>query len=458
MLAAETGVAGGIPARTTRPLVTASLRIDSNWLWCTHRGIALGGLAVHLAGTRIAGNTVWGCRAAGIVADGGNAAGPFDVEGNALIVEGSGIVAGVEALRVAGNDVRGGSGDGIVLVRGLDPGGADRSQVLANRVADVDAAGISIRTPVGRGMVKDNIVAGTGGSGIELAGDGAARVLTVEGNHLSDVARAPVDRAEGDRGPYLAGMRFVEVGELDVTGNTVDRVAMSAWLAVGSAAILAVFTMNARIAHNRLIATGPRERVTNRVSAIELVAPFESVDVVGNTLRRRGAEHVNLELTPWSALIVADGRRAPEGDQRPLSQLGDVAVARLSDRRNVVLTATTARLIPHIHFGDIGIRDNDTEGQGATARQVLVTGTRLCDLSNNRIGPPATEGPALLINSARAIVASNDLRSNSEAAVLEVVVRERTVPIVGNMRNGSIYLNGSLIVAPWEPLNPYSVT
>ena len=459
VLAAETGVAGGNPGEDDESvLVTASLRIASNWLWCTHRGIALGGLAVHLAGARIAGNTIWGCRAAGILADGGSAAGPFDVEGNALKVEGSGIVAGVEALRVSGNDVRGGSGDGIALVRGLDPGGADRSQVLANRVAGFEAAGISVRTRVDRGMVNDNLVAGTGGSGIELAGDGAARVLTVQGNQLSDVARAPVDRAEGDSGPYRAGMRFVEVGELDVTGNTVDRVAMSAWLAVGSAAILTVLTQNARIAHNRLIATGPRERVTNRVCAIELVAPFESIDVVGNTLRRRGAEHVNLELTPWSAVIVADGRRAPEGDARPFVQLGDVAVAKLSDRRNVVLTTTTARLIPHIHFGDVGIRDNDTEGQGATARQVLVTGTRMCDLSNNRIGPPATEGPALLINSARAIVASNDLRSNSEAAVLEVVVRERTVPIVGNLRNGSIFLNGSLIVAPWEPLNPYSVT
>jgi hypothetical protein len=234
---------------------------------------------------------------------------------------------------------------------------------------------------------------------------------------------------------------------------------MSAWLAVGSAAILAAFTPNARIAHNRLIGTGPRERATNRVSAIEIVTPFESVDVVGNSLRRRGAEQVNLELTPWSALIVADGRRAPEGDARPFSQLGDVALARLADRRYVILTATTARLMQQLSFGDIGIRGNDTEGQGATARQLLVNGPiRLCDLSNNRIGPPATEGPPLLINSARAIVASNDLRSNSEAAVLEVVTRERTVPIVGNMRNGSIFLNGALIVAPWEPLNPYSVT
>ena len=123
-----------------------------------------------------------------------------------------------------------------------------------------------------------------------------------------------------------------------------------------------------------------------------------------------------------------------------------------------MLTATTARLIPHIHFGDVGIRDNDTEGMGASARQVLVTGTRLCDLSHNRIGPTATAGPALLINSARAIVASNDLRSTSEAAVLEVVVGERTAPIIGNMRNGPIYLNGALIVAPWEALNPYSDT
>jgi hypothetical protein len=458
VLAAETGIAGGVPDEDDEGvLVTASLRIDSNWLWCVQRGIVLGGLAAHLADTRITGNTIWGCRIAGVVAEGGSAAGPFEIGDNALNVGGSGIVAGVDAVRIAGNDVRGAAGDGIVIGGGLDPGAIDRCRVLGNRVADVDGAGIAIRTRVGSAAIEHNTVARTGGGGIELGGDGAARLLVVESNQLLDVARTAVERAEGDRGPYVAGMRFVAVEELDVARNTIDRAAASAWLAVGSAAILAVGTRSARFASNRLIGAGPREQSTNRSCGVEIVAPYAAVDVTGNTLRRRGTDSGALEPSPWTGLLVADGRRAPEGDPRPFVMLGEIGVAKVA-RRFVLLTATTAHVVQQTVPGDVAARDNDVAGEGSVARPVLVTGARLCELSQNRVQAGAEVGPASLVDARRAIVSANDLRGNGDAVVLEIAVREKTAPVLGNMRTGPIMINGAPLAAPWEPLNPLSAT
>jgi hypothetical protein len=458
VLAADTGVAGGIVDEDDEAvLVTASLRVDSNWLVCGLRGIAFGALAVHLVGTRITRNTIWGCNEAGVLAQGGGSAGPFDIASNALRVAGSGIVAGVGSVRIDDNDVRGGSHDGVVLAGGLDPAAIEQCHVTGNRIADFAGCGIAVRRPVGTALIEHNTVANTFGSGIEVADDGTARLMTVAHNQLVDVARRTVDGSEGDRGPYIAAMRLVAVSELDVSANTVERAAASAWLAVGSAGILAVATKSARITGNRLIAIGPRERFTNRCCGIEIAMPFAGVDLLGNTLRRRGTDRLELEPSPWIGLLIADGRRAPEGDERPFVMLGDIGVAKAA-RQFVLLTTTTARRINQTLPGDVAVRDNDMDGELSVARPVLVVNTRLCELSQNRIQGGANIGPASLIRSRRAIVSTNDLRGNSDAIVLEIVVQEKTAPVVGNLRTGPITINGAALAAPWEPLNPISST
>jgi hypothetical protein len=98
------------------------------------------------------------------------------------------------------------------------------------------------------------------------------------------------------------------------------------------------------------------------------------------------------------------------------------------------------------------------DGELSVARPVLVVNTRLCELSQNRIQGGANIGPASLIRSRRAIVSANDLRGNSDAIVLEIVVQEKTAPVVGNLRTGPITINGAALAAPWEPLNPISST
>ena len=457
VLAAGTGIEGGTEEGDDRILATASLRIDDNWLWCGTRGVDLGGLAVHVADTRIAGNTVWGCRDAGVVAVGAVAAGAFDVHGNTFNVVGSGILGGVDALRIADNDVRGGNGDGIVLVHGLDPGGIDHCQVLANRVNGFDGAGIAVRARVASAMVKHNVVAGTGGSGIEVADDGSARVLVVENNQLLDVARAEVPQSP--RPPFVAAMRFVGVAELDVAGNVVDRAGAQAVLAAGTAGIFAVATASARIEGNRLVGIGARGRSVGRISAVEVVTPFDAVTLAGNTLRRTSAPADDSEPATWTGVVVADGRREDGGRPRASVVLGDLALVR-SGRGAALLTATTARFFASVLPGDVAVRSNEIAAGRTDSRPIRVAAARLCDLSHNRIeGSAETAGPSL-VRASRAIASANDLRGPGDTAVvLEVFVDEKSAAVLGNLHNGRIEINGAPLGQagdPWEPLNPFS--
>ena len=448
VLAADAGVAGD-----DRGLVTASLRIRENWLFCGRRGIHFGRLSVHVADTRIDGNTIWGCREAGVVGEGGAAAGPFAISGNALSVGGSGIRAGVDALRIADNDIRGGDGDGIALVHGLDPGGLDHCQVLANRVTGFDGAGIAVRTHVNSAMIKHNVLAAIGGTGVDLGDDGSASVLVVENNQLLDVARAEV--AQQERTPYVAAMRFVAVAELDVAGNVIDGAASRARLAAAGGGILAVAAAASRIEGNRLVGIGPPDRFVGRMSGIEVVLPFDAVTVAGNTVRRPGRGVTDLAPAEWLGLVAGDGRR--EGDDRPAVVIGDLILAK-AGRGIALLTATTAHLFAAFRAGDVAAHGNEIAAVQTAHRPVLVEAAQLCELSQNRIAAAdRTAGPSL-IRAARAIVSANDLRGPGDNVVLEIEVQEKTAAVLGNLHTGPIRINGAALGNPWEPLNPLSTT
>ena len=174
-------------------------------------------------------------------------------------------------------------------------------------------------------MIKHNVVAGTGGSGIALADDGAARMLVVENNQLLDVARAEVPR--GERTAFPAAMLFLAVRELDVAGNLVDGAGGQAVLAEGVAGILAVATASARIEGNRLVGIGPLGRSVGRISAIEVAAPFDAVTIAGNTARRLPPAAGDADAASWTGVVVADGRREGGPPPRTTVVLGDLVIA-----------------------------------------------------------------------------------------------------------------------------------
>ena len=452
-LAAHTGIAGGTGSEKgfESYLVTASLRIDSNWLWCTERGIDLGLASIHIADTRIAGNTIANCESAGVVARGGNVAGPFNVEGNALSVGGDGIVAGVDALRIADNHVEGGDGDGIALEPGLDAAGIDDCQVLANRIREMRGHGIAIRTRIETGMIKHNIVAGTGGGGIVMEGAGSAGRLVVENNQLGEIAR----RANKED-VHVSALRFFAVAELDVAGNTVDRFALEARQAASRSAILAVASTSARIEGNRLTGIAPAQGFLGLTSGIELVTPLRSAAVAGNTVRRRADDDDKLANGEWVGVLVrGPGAGSPRRGGRFLA-LGDVAVANLDDRV-VVFGSLDVLLFAKPPPGDVSIRGNEVVSEASDAPPLVVAVAALGQLADNRIRSrnPEGRGRASQLRCIRAIASGNDLRGVGDSDVLEIELpdKEKDAAILGNVGTGRILLNGNPLGNPWAPLN-----
>jgi hypothetical protein len=463
-LAARTGISGG--RRINGYLATASLRITDNWFQCTQRGLELERFAIHLAETRIEGNTVRGCLDAGLVATGANApAGAFNVSGNLCEVQGTGIVVGVDAARLSENDVRsaGGAkaGDGIVLARGLDPGGVDHCQVLGNRIRGMPGNGIAIRTRVNSGMIKHNVIAETGGGGIVMEGDGEAGQLVVENNQLLDIARSAAPR-----GSHLAGMRFVATADLDVSSNLVNRFARDALLSAAQASVQVLAAQRVRIAGNRLTGIGPPTGFVGRSTGIEIVPPFRSAQIAENRVLRRGGDE-RIGSGRWVGLRVAAASDDASPNTGRFFASGDVAILSVADR-SLVLTTSRIFGTPRVPaealvgFGDVGARANEIESEASTEGPVLIAGAQSCVVTDNRWALAATTqspSPPSRVRSMRAVVSNNDLRGPGEegSVVLEIVPPGKDQPaVLGNIRNGKITVRGAPLGEPWASLNPLS--
>ena len=448
-LVAHTGISAG--ATDDAYVVTGGLQLEDNWLWCTHRGVDLARFAVHLAETRISGNTVLGCREVGVAAVGGNAPlGVFNVDGNVCSVGGTGFTVGIDSLRLTDNEVRQTGelpGDGIVLARGLDPGGIDHCQVLGNRIRGVRGHGIAIRTRINSGMIKHNVIADTGGGGIVMDAGAEAGVLVVENNQLLDTATAG-----NVAGAHLAAMQFVAVRELDVRANAIHNFALDARQAAERAGLRIVASEAARVAGNTLSGIAPPAGFVGLTAAVDIVPPFRASAISDNSVRRRGAGSEPLINGAWIGLLL----RPPRGDRKEgwLIALGDVAVAFMPERTFVLTRASLLALKPG-QGGDISAHGNEVVAESSDQSPVLLADARGCQLTGNRVSAGDGRGQPTLVRAARVIVANNDLRAGDDVDVLHVVTSGRGTPaILGNTRSGRILVNGNPLDAPWAELNP----
>ena len=447
-LVAHTGIAAGVDGDGYA--VTGGLQIVDNWLWCTHRGVNLARFTVHLAETRISGNTVFGCREIGLGAAGGNAPmGAFNVSGNFCSVEGTGIAMGVDALRLTENEiyqVGERAGDGIVLLRGLDASGIDHCQILGNRVRNVRGHGIAIRTRVNSGMIKHNIIAEVGGAGVVMEGDAQAGVLVVENNQLLNVAMAG-----NISGAHLAAMRFVGVRELDVRANAIHGFALEAQQAAERAAIRIIAVEAARVNGNTLSGVAPVAGFVGLSTGIEVVPPFRSSNVTDNSVRRRGTGEAQMINSTWIGLQV----RGREGrDDGSFFALGDVAVATTAER-GFVFTGTNAFAARADLLGDLTAHGNEISSQASDGPPIVVTAIQGCLLTGNQVTVEEGRSRPTLVRGIRVVISNNNLRGVGNLDVLDVTMLGKNTPaVLGNTHTGPILVNGIPLGEPWAELNP----
>lgn len=188
------------------------LRIEDNQFACRTSAINLGNVSVHQHVSRIAGNRITECESAAIELTGATVPGfGMEIVANEFKVQGDGIVAGIDGLRILDNDLTtlkpfSSEQRGIHLVRGLTGERLDDAHIVGNRILGF-GTGISTIVPLGVVSIQRNRIADAI-TGLEV-NESVLDTLTIEGNQMSNVLRTAI-RID------------VAVGRVAVRGNQLE--------------------------------------------------------------------------------------------------------------------------------------------------------------------------------------------------------------------------------------------
>lgn len=455
LLVAATGVGNITRAGQETPapyLFTAGLYVQDNILLCERRGVSLERSSLHFAETRLSGNFVRGCSQGGIVAIGMVFPGSrLDVHGNELLARGNGIVIGTDGARISSNDIgavaAGQGGDGIVLAPGLDPTGIHRCQVLGNRVMGIAGHGIALRAQLRSAMIKQNVIDAVGGGGIVMEGRSSADGLSIQNNQLLNIAPQTNDPKKS-----VVGIRLVNSRQAEVASNTITGVGRAAMQSPSRVGIQVVASSSVRIDGNEVLDVAPAEFVKES-AGIEVLAPFDRVDVVDNVVRRSQQPPGTPGTSNWYALRI----RGPVTDIAAVDDdIGFVTVGTSA----FGLFGTLIRVLPRGRE-IVAVRGNLMEAYGDVPA-IDIAGGGAFVFSDNRClltsGPSAVAGPpvapSVAVISAGALIASaNYLQGPKNAVAMRAQVPQGPFTVLGNIASGPIQVNGVALGAPWGPLN-----
>jgi hypothetical protein len=299
-----------------RYLVTHGLWIEDNLFACERVGVDLGrggrlsagvdgpvGLVLYLGETRVAGNAIYLCTEAGILAAGlvpaersvlqrelgsaldklvtstlkvsvggrvrlslpslGGAAlaaaasgARLEIVRNQLSVLGWAVVHACDQTRVAGNDVGAfgtaatSPGGGVAVLVGPTGTGLSGVEIVDNRIRGVGSHAIALLTGVEGARVCDNTVERVGGCGVFTASADPSTVR-ITGNQLLDVARAARQGFSG------VALLVNGVQRADIEGNVVDGVGGDDIAAPLRAGIVPVIANDYRVTANEVRSLGP---------------------------------------------------------------------------------------------------------------------------------------------------------------------------------------------------------
>lgn len=448
----------------------AALTIERNLLSCQRRGIALEGTVAWLWDNRIAGNQLLTSRNGGVLVGGLAApASSLHVSDNFLNVQGNGIACGIGGAWITHNKVRyqaqenrTGIFDGVALVAGLDPSGADQVHVLGNQIGGFSGAGLAIRAPVRDLVVKLNIIT-TCGNGIVMEEDAESASVSVENNHIRDI----VGSAESSDAAIVAGISILRTASATIAGNQVHEVAVDQRLRTLSAGVMISGVERSRIHGNEISRIGPPVRISGRAVGILVRAPLEQTEIAQNSVRRD--DEMSADESMWYALVVQDAARAPIRDlvnrvNSPITHVAGMSTVHLDDRRTLVMAAgrayiataalgfaATAEAAASAARGSVAmIHNNNLAARGETPA-VDVRTTAEVMFSNNRCELLDTGTTVAVIIESLALVFSGNRVINPGEASVHLKARQATV--LGNISRFPISLNGASLPAPWNALN-----
>lgn len=445
---AQTGVALARAGDEADFLLSGILRIEDNVFWCQRYAVRFQQMSLHLGETRLAGNSVFGCRNAGFALTGITAPGyGARITGNTLRVQGEGIVAGLDGSRIEGNELagfaEGQGGAGIVLAPGLDPVGLDHVWVLANRITRLQGAGVAIRVRLNSAMIKQNFIEDTAG-GIHFEPGGSAVHLAIDNNQLLAIRAA----GSGDRLQAVA-LRLANVAQAGIIGNLIDGVGTTALQGEAPVALMALGCGALQLTANALSNIGPiqgQPALRGLGAGIELITPFDEASVTDNRVRE---QQQGTGLIPFSALLAGETEA-----QRLREFAGNFRLMRLESR--AVLVAGTKTTVVEFGRESLGARGNSLFATndfpllfGQLRGEAVVADNRCV---RNRRG----ERAVVRLAGTRLSVSANHVDGAGSARAMEfngALARRPQVSVLGNVADGDILVNGQSLGEPWRSLN-----
>jgi hypothetical protein len=439
-------------------LLTASVRIDDNVLWSDRTAVQLGGMVVHLLGTRIAGNEVLGCRLGAITALG--LCGPgasMRVTDNSINVSGPAITAGVDGLWIEDNklvaaptpDGQPPAGAGITLQTGLDPNGADQCQVLSNQISGFGGAGIAIRMPARELIVKLNIIEQCG-NGIVSEDAARSAIVSIENNALHQIAGGTEGKVVS-----VVGIGVFRADSATVSGNTLRGIGQSEVRAALCAGVAAAGVMRLRAASNDITDVAPPGDYLGVAAGILVHAPYAQAEVHLNHVARDGQPGSQVSRSQWYGVRIDE----PQGE-RFVARVARFAAVRLDETRTLVFggrrpyvalaaTTTDAAGAVVVRGSAASVVGNTLVARGATPVVELVAAED-CLFNDNRCELQNQTAAAVRLLAGTTIVSANRVRGGETS--LQILGNPKSMTVVGNVTTGPIVAGGPL-AAPWKDLN-----
>jgi hypothetical protein len=425
---------------------------------CSQRGVSLTGTSLHYGQARFADNLLLICAQAGMALTGAALpAASVTVEGNVMHVSGSGVIAGTDGLRIENNEIVALPGrlaaDGISIEAGLDKGKIDHLQIVGNRLRGQRGHGISIRHPLGKAMIRSNMIEGSFGGAVVMEIGASADYLAIDSNQFVNLGAGFNSEAL----PYF-GVLLLAVTRADVVGNVFDSVARQATVSPLRCALLAMASGELRVAGNRMYGIGPLSGFTQRAIGIAVGPGFDQLAVDDNAIARRATDADKPAPGNWQAILVVGAATTVAGVAEPATiSVAGIAVLPVLGG-HYYLTGTQIAPLAET-TGSVQVRGNRVQSQTSLISATEILGVQGCLFDQNDIRITAGEGAGVLAGRVlcnHANVANNRLVAQGESPIFQLFTDKTKFAVLGNLRTSVMLVNGtadSALPPPWNTLN-----
>jgi hypothetical protein len=444
-LVAERGIAA-VGGGDRNYLLAAELRVSRNLFFCSQRAVSFEDLSLHYGNTRIADNLMLVGNQAAVVTSGAVLDGSvMSIADNVIYTGGDGIRAGVDGLAIERNEVYGigaRSGDGILLLEGLDPQAVNNACIADNRLMSMGGNAIAITHRVENARISGNRIDRIGLGALVMNEGASANYLDFSNNQCHDLGLA-IDNSN----VALAALQLIRVEQGDVRDNLVAMVALQAVASPAIDGLRAAAVGQLRIAGNRFYGIGP-DRISAPVSALHLLPPFDRVAIDDNSIERIGSQDQKPTPIEWRAINILPDRTGATRYAAAASYFDTGEVA-------YMLTTTRAIAFPRLTAA-VSIRGNQLRGQSSMVPLNQCGLVDDCLFTENRceVFGRVEKEPIIGEISARTItVTNNRLIAPNDLLTLHLHPQIERAIVMGNTSTGGIAVNGAAVPDPIDLTN-----